>query len=701
MRSAIRPERQRPLTRRRRVPWPQAGLALVVLGAASIAVAQPPRFRQLVAVEAPADVAKSIAAAEEFAADARWDDALDLLLTVQDTRPGALVEVQPGRYMQARGRIQTIIAAWPAGGLDAYRRRVDARAAALRDVAIAEWDPTRLREVAVAYPLTPGGIDAAWRMGEHLWRRGNAAGARDVWEPLARLADRESDAAGIRQSDLLARLILCSIAERDFERADWELAMFRERRPESDGTLGGVAGPLPELLEQALAEAREWAADTGDTPIADGVAIDGLAWIRSLQAAESHRALSWPATDGRNLFLVRGGAIIGLSLATGEPAWPSGDPDDAGILYRRPENPFLRDAPATGTPILAPQASGGRLFAVAGPSPSAGPVDRIAAVGPPLVALDIADGEGRLLWSQGIEGSLARSDWFPSGPPVASGGAVWVPLQRSESPRKIGLARLRAADGQVDWLRPVCSPIGPAGEAMFQWETQWLAPAGGRMILATPFGAVAAVNADTGETEWLTTFPYEPPPQAVRDHPERMRSAAPVCWRGIVCVAPHAGGDIRAWEERSGEPLWHVSLPERGLQLAGVCRDGLIASGRRLWSIDPASGQVRWRLGFEDEDGAGAGVPALIGSTIAWCTQRDLLLVDAATGELLQRMPIREAYGLAGGDLRAASGRLLLSSPAGLAAFRLSSKSVPIRDGLGNARRKLLEEEQPRIEVRR
>src|SRR5690606_9853282 len=68
-----------------------------------------------------------------------------------------------------------------------------------------------------------------------------------------RLPDTELDIAGLH-----ARLILCSLAEGDVQRAERELMIFAERFAAAEGTLAGQSGRLVEILQRLVADPQQW-----------------------------------------------------------------------------------------------------------------------------------------------------------------------------------------------------------------------------------------------------------------------------------------------------------------------------------------------------------------------------------------------------------------------------------------------------------
>jgi hypothetical protein len=81
-------------------------------------------------------------------------------------------------------------------------------------------------------------------------------------------------------------------------------------------------------------------------------------------------------------------------------------------------------------------------------------------------------------------------------------------------------------------------------------------------------------------------------------------------------------------------------LPEQGARILAVDEKGLLLSGERLWSMDPATGAVDSHWGDAVISGAGQGVVA--GDVIFWPNGADIVLVDRLTGQPTASLPLPE-----------------------------------------------------------
>jgi outer membrane protein assembly factor BamB len=620
----------------------------------SLLPADQERFQQHVAVDAPADVAKALAAAESDASQGQWNAALDRLLVIRDSQGDALVEVQPGWYRRAADQVRSIIADWPAEGRTAYQKRMEPRLRRELESAIASDDDRKLSEIGERDPWTRVGAEALDRHARHCWRQGRLSEARRAWRLiLSQPADPDSPMTVDHRAGIAACLVLCTIVEHDFSRAAEELDVYREQFGNSVGAIGGETGALSDLLQKQLDITRsQFAAER--PPVISS--LGSAKWAYDAGTTSLHR----PVSDESRIFLISDDAIAARMLATGEPAWPSGDKNDDAVIYRSPE-PRTEDDVEDWAPTSSATISDGFLFAIVGTNTAGGELNAVPSTRR-LIALDIGRGEGRLVWEQGPEDALAEAGWTIEGPPAAHEESVWIAIRKTAT-GEIGVACLNAADGRPRWIQPVCTPIDARANSAASNDLSWIALGEGRLCLQTAAGAIAGLRTDDGRLDWVATYPLN------KSKDPRMRpisAGQPIVDCGLIFAAPADAGGVLAFDRDSGQPRWATHFADRILQLAGVSEGRLIVAGRGLTGLDPRSGQPAWRIRFADIDGASAGEPAIVGSTIVWSTRTEILLVNARTGEVLDRAPLRDRYNTSGGSVLAAQAQLIISQPHGV-----------------------------------
>lgn len=286
-------------------------------------------------------------------------------------------------------------------------------------------------------------------------------------------------------------------------------------------------------------------------------------------------------------------------------------------------------------------AAGSRVFSIENlaPSDEDGPFGGLRLRGRPdrdrrndLVARDLKT--GRVLWqvSQSPAHPL-RAVAFQDRPWPTEAGL----LAAYESEGELYLALLSQEDGTL--LRQTLVASKP---------THFTADGRCRLVcddatafLATGNGVVAAFRRDTLEWRWAATYPstlaeflsrFWWQPAAT---PEDWPLEAPLLAEDLVIVAPVDSSvpEVLAFDRFDGTRRW--SLPRRQIRfLVGAYKGGLLVADHRLRCLElqrPDLGQPRWAsVPIEI-----TGRPALDRGRVFVPTRRGIVVIDAATGKLL------------------------------------------------------------------
>lgn len=249
---------------------------------------------------------------EALVADAAWDEAIELVETLQAEHGGEIAPaadadndsdlnplVDPDghdRFVTIAARCQQLLAGLPPEGREAYLGRVGSTSRRLATDGAAQLDAERLRTVSSEFFATPACRDALLALGELALERGDTVAARRAyaqltdlaWGPygrpagvtLAQIDPRASPEAlatawteAARPSDLmtipnpasaetdfvadaLARLALVSLREGDLARAAAETRLLEAIAPGAEGRIAGRRQPLAVALH-SLAETAD------------------------------------------------------------------------------------------------------------------------------------------------------------------------------------------------------------------------------------------------------------------------------------------------------------------------------------------------------------------------------------------------------------------------------------------------------------
>ena len=692
---------------------PALAAALFAVLAASGPV---PAVRTAWLAETDGDAERQLAALPALAADGQWDEIAGRIERVRTLAAGRVVRIDPRRRVAAGTACDLALLRSPPPVLAAWRGLVRGRAEELfaRGTDPFDPDPAALRSLVRDLFLTEFGDDAADRLAETAWRRGQTDAARLLWSRLIPLGAADTggatDAGGaavVRHPDadrtpgeLAARLILCDLAAGRQTTARRERAVFRARFGAAVGTLAGRTGVLADLLDDLAAPsqwtdaARPRATRTlGATPGRGGVLRTfpqprGVAWARRSPAGRPpgdpgrpfapHPPTVVPAVWRDTLLFADAGAVYALDAAAGRARWPLTEEDDAdaaappGDRLFPPPVPGGNGTDADPPPFIAVAGpvrhtvtvAGHRLFARLG-RPIVDPVPGPAAVGfGRLVCLDLRR-EGDLIWSRNPESwGPPGEPWSVEGTPAVVGDRAFVTLRRGRPGVRLDLACLSVADGAELWRTPLGSPLPAAGDGTAVGGGIVPTVAACRAWVPTGSGAVVCCDAADGRLLWITEYPRDPsaPPAAVRPA---------VFAAGLLLVTPDdAASDgaegLLALDAEGGLPLW--SLPASVVdpaarfggplpEVLGVAGDTVIVTGRGAAGFDPLTGEARWRYSptAADDFAHGRGLPA--GDRLVLPTRTAVRVFDAATGEQTGTLPLRP-LGLSGGNLAGDGGRL-------------------------------------------
>ncbi|MCA9026584.1 MAG: PQQ-binding-like beta-propeller repeat protein [Planctomycetaceae bacterium] len=663
-------------------------------------------LRESVTLDVPLLVAKQVENIRGLIEQQQWSEAILALDRVAEDFPDSLVNVGSSRYLNAVDAARLITTQLPADGLRVYREQTDGWAGQQFEQSVLIRDAEGLRTLLRDAYASSWGDDALWQLGEWQWEDGHIAAARQTWSQLLPvdgdsghsrwLTYPDSDYSA---ADVHARLVMCSIVEQDFARAESELHTFSEQHPSAQGTIAGRKGIWTELLSDVLQESLAWsrypsieswptfARDSArNGAVASQLFIDGPQWMiplapLSVQQWERDRSAlgevgplgRYPVISGEVAFFHDGQSIRALRLSDGKQRWPTDDESDIGNIYPPFKTlairPLLR--PAVGVPRYTTTIDQGRLFALTGPSILTLPEARLQPSPTRLVSLDIGEGEGLLKWFI-VADEVFDHGWQMTGTPVSGGDRLYIPLMRTVTQPEQAVACLSAEDGKLIWQQTICQALAAPLEGRVQLGHQLLSLSGDRVYCSTDLGAIASLDTETGVIRWIVTYASDPPSPTERSEESLYGLLPPLICDGRVYVKPNDSDRLMAIDLQTGTLVWSRSFPSRTVHLLGVAGTDLYVSGDQLWSIDTLTGQTNWRFGYDDPAGFGYGRGAIAGDHIFWPTHESLYTIDRRTGLAVQRYSLTDILGVSGGHIVLGHDRLLVSGPDHLTAFRLA-----------------------------
>ena len=547
-----------------------------------------------------------------------------------------------------------------------------------------------------------------------------------------------------------ARLVLVSILAGKRQRAEQELAQFRSLHGGALGELAGRSGNLAELLAALLAQSQDWptvplpedwltfAGNPARNATAGGPIEPATQprWTFNVPRLEAERDVIGAgrlrvADDAQGLLsyfplivgdtaLVRVDArglssIVALDLASGEVRWQVDAPRAPGRTDAPPDadsdDEFeVSDAHAgllrhVGVARHTLTVHEGKLFARMGSPVTAPPRPEtiLSKSQGFLMGYDLAS-EGKPL--DGFPIRPESGEWSFEGTPLCDGANLYVAMRRIEQGRCqmhvacLALATSGAAiddaddnarpTGRMLWRTKICS-AGTLGMGdLPELSHVLLSMDGGTVFVNTQLGAVAAIDAATGNAAWICKYPRATfksgDPDRHDDH--FFRDLTPCLVAGdLVIFAPADCDRLFALDRATGSLAWATEpgVAADAVHFLGTSGNWLIASGDRLYWIDLASGSVAARFPNTPSGGPmhaaanprGLGRGLMAGDHVYWPTREAIYVFrgsprHAADGSFVPdgtgEIPL-ELRGATGGNLVFARDTLLIATGDKLHAF--------------------------------
>ena len=685
--------------------------------------------------------------ARALATDGKFGEAVEFLRQLAADDSGKLVALDVGAYVNLPTYCQLELSHLPPEGLAVYRRQVDDAAEQQYRAALAARDLDGLDRVIDESFCSSWGDDALLAAGELALERGDYAAARRAWQvisPLlvdpqgrsawfalhnidlgrqwskvdARWHDRPMPAdwlaypdTTIELADVRARLVLASIREGDFDRAAFELDLFRRLHPQAAGRLAGQDGPYAAALERLLKSARDWPAAASDAdwptfarfPTRSAVAppldaIDAPQWPQPVLLAdesaknppqpvvrESALPLRWhPVVVNSRAYFGDSQRVLAIDLATGRPAFT---PD--GVIYRveAPASAVANDrliefgsAVGTGAPCFTLTAANGVLYARLGGSATSRLQPARSRSDERLIGIDLTR-EGLLTFQVKPDDGT----WSFDGVPVADERRVYVAMRHSDVQPGAYVAAFDAATGRRLWRTFLAAADTPAAGGGDETTHNLLTLVGDRIFVNTSLGVVAAVSTRDGRIAWLRRYDRAVGRLTLPGPNHFDRDPSPCVYhQGLVFVAPADSPQVFALDADNGQTIWSNDRLSGVVHLIGVVHGRLIASGNQLWALEARSGRVQFVWPESEHAGVrGFGRGLVAGQEVFWPTRDRVFVFDVATGRQ-SREPIDvAAIGGGGANLVAADGRLLVVGQDRMMLFGPQPKPKLPGDGTG------------------
>ena len=594
-------------------------------------------------------------------------EALQTVLRVMESDQGKVIYTSAfgateefHRYVNLRQLCQRVISQLPVSDFQAYRNQVDPLAREQLELASANRDIAPLLRIIREWPQSSHAGPAALLLGDLAFVRGRVGLAREFWLsllpealnahgfPLALFADSVNEKTegasqqkihnGLHRGEIdtanvVKRLILCELESNRIDVANRYLSQFTNVM-DKPGLVLGQAGNLKQLLSaqievvsnQVSSESFDAQVDLRLSPawVVDGAPwqpdmIQDLEWVSTPAGIESENTLFFNNLVG----------IYACDSRTGKGGW-SDDYLIAGLSDG--DSPLEETEPYSGRFVPSVSIDRGLLIARLGSPVSCFRRGRDPATvsGSVIVALDL-ESQGLLL--PGFPIKPPSVDWCFDGNPLLVDGELFVVLRKNGTVRSdIFVASYDIDNGMQKWIRQIGSVNTRWSGRFNELNQPWLQASARGVIVCTNLGIVARLSRETGEINWITTYPHD-----AQRIDEKRKLTTGFVEHEFAVVAPGDSDAVFCIECQSGRIVWFRENEELDAtsQISGVYNGDVILSGKQLVMLDFYSGKTTARfptqinrLATVNQFPTGTGRAIIAGDELAWPTNAGLFILD-------------------------------------------------------------------------
>jgi len=590
--------------------------------------------------------------ARNFLAEERWPEAVDALLEVEGSNPGALVDVGGGLFRGAAEMAAELLHGLPPAAQKIRLERQGQRLEQILQAAMLPPDPLVLERVAQLGAGLPAG-EMARQLLQDLWR--------DRGYP-----ERASFYGALPLDDSLRSLLPPA------EAAD---------------------GPAPAVIESY---------DDPDLPHLDAADLSPL-WSFRFEDVSPLRSWGHRVAIGNGLvYASNGREVVALELDSGKPRWQFQGPDGWGAVSI-PERDDISGGASPYT-LLAPVLADGVLLAVVQEPWSIGRSDRYSRIhirrklpARRLYAFDAQD--GRILWKQQVpwtDPEMRIPQTLAAGPPTVVSGRVYLPVYTASGTVDLSLQALDLHSGKLLWQRFLISghlETNLFGNVLSELAVPPPTADLDRVFVCTHLGAICALDAATGRILWSRLYDRTPVrtrqngqmsnrPQwfhngAMAYDGKRLVAAPIDCFEAISYQASD-GRVLERWPARADRSYGSIS------NLIGLAPEGAFFTGLAAVRLPvdqdmsaPAVGPTVYEYATTDQFNLQPGLMIADG-LLSPGSQRLLLLDSRSLRERREVLSWEDHTGAFIGPLAATHGWLFVMTRIGIEAFSSPSSLVAL-----------------------
>ena len=674
----------------------------------------------------PSETQRRLQQWDSLIADKAWSDAFHLFDELMITCDEEVFTLGKSDYAQSiplKSYLQSRLSQLPPEGVRQYRRIYDSIAEALYQQGISAHDTHILQQVTTDYFLTSWGDDAMLALGDIAFTSGDFRLAREHWirinsllvgpsgEPidmalsnlkpkvdLGKLAEvwkttrrpnneyyyPDSD---LVVSDLLSRLLLCSVQEADHQRAKAELLLLKALAPGSQTWIAGreqaTVAPYDSLQTSTQLDDKQtdqlgplvdwqWAKPINlsatNNPQANN-AFRALNLNRNINTSRplkvipfvagemiliQHAGLltAWSAKDGTSVpSTLLGQKEIKLSnpptsnltnnlrirvqgqiRVNGRLVQGFNGPPNVNTL--RQANAFNINIPAAGTFA----SHDGIVYFCTPPVLKNRNGQLYSRPGPPtrLVGVDPRQ-EGKLVCEIDLQKDFPSTAQYFAGPPVLRDDQLFIALNSKGASNEFSIACYSAIDNQLVWKTDIGS--GVSDPQVSANNPLKIVLGLNDLYLSTNSGAVISLDSLNGKLRWISQYPRSR--KSLTSAASITQPTGCLLFNDRLFVTPSDSEHALCFDAASGHILWSALKTNPASQMTIVTDKTVLLAGEQLEAIDRVSGLRKYlhpESKYSGIRGMGSGVA--VGDEFFWPTRNEILSIRIDDGSR-SRPPIR------------------------------------------------------------
>ncbi|MGC8639898.1 MAG: PQQ-binding-like beta-propeller repeat protein [Isosphaeraceae bacterium] len=608
---------------------------------------------------------------QRFARRGAWERATKALYSIPETQAARFVDGPDGFIVSVARKRRAVLAGLSPEGQAAYRLFYDADAKKLLDQADGPTEQATLERLYSSYFLTSVGDNAADRLGDLYFEKGQFDRAADCW--LAILRERPDSELSPALMTVKSLLALARAGRRsEFESLRSESA---DRYADEVITIGGRKQKVADHLKQiprhlGPSGKTEDPSSASDGPAPDLAATVSAAWqvrfgdsvTAGMTPAELARwettalsgAVPAVAVAGQTLFANYLGHVFAIDLKSGKMLWRSASFHNLEQVTMQGSFPMFNTA---GFAILAAE---GRVWSL-----GRDVKDPNFQAEFHLVCRRAENGD--VVWQSSDLPDHAGMDFV--GPPILARDTLYVagkssmatPGEQDSQPRQYVLA-IRPHDGKVLWKAEI--GIFRQGQRYYYNGMQdstsqpRLLYRAGSLYVDTHNGVFARLDAESGRVDWGYGYPTDPVQTQgrviifVNGMMETGSSAgaaasSPVRVGDAVLIKGAKSDHLCAIDPDRMKVMWDRAIA-KSARLLGADETTLYLGGPELGALDLRTRALRWSTPLPGGSGDGR---LLVRRDGLWqLTPRGIFEVDSRTGHV-RRIFRGQDKGAEGGDL--------------------------------------------------